>query len=139
MNYVEKLPEAPTAVPGRHRSHRETDDAYPTIVVVTNRVRVINCKDDLQWVVQKAHGDKWEGVSFCRTREVLVRDVQRELSPGWPLLPIPPEALAVLMALPIHHDGHAAEPRCKTCGRMLGKPRDGEVRHLYCKARGQHP
>ena len=86
-------------------SHRETDATYPVVVRVSDKVRVINCKDDLQWIVQKRDGGHWKGVSLCRTREVLIRDVRRRLREreSDPLPPVPPDALAILQALPQWH------------------------------------
>jgi hypothetical protein len=84
-------------------SHRERDDAYPTICRVTDKIRVIGCKDALQWVIQYRKGENnWQGLSFCRTRKVLLRDVTRKITPKseWPLRQIPPAALEILSALP---------------------------------------
>ena len=79
-------------------SHREKDDTYPAIAMVSDKVRVINCKDDLQWIVQRRMGDEWRGLSFCRTRATLIRDTRRRLNAD-----IPAEALAILQALPEMH------------------------------------
>jgi hypothetical protein len=45
-------------VPASLPSHREKDDAYPAIVVIGD-VRVIRCKDELQWIVQRKQGREW--------------------------------------------------------------------------------
>ena len=84
-------------------SHRERDDAYPTICRVTDKIRVIGCKDGLQWVIQYRKGENnWQGMSFCRTRGVLLRDLRRRITPNgeWPLRQILPIALDILSALP---------------------------------------
>ena len=80
----------------RQRRFHESDDDYPVIVQISDMVRVINCKDDIQWIVQarrNAMGKGWRGSSFCRTREALIRCAS----------PLPPEALAILRALPEQH------------------------------------
>ena len=87
-------------------SVREKDSNYRSVIVrVDDKTRVISCKDNLQWIVQRYQGDQWRGVSFCRTREVLIREVRRRLRvrEADPLPPCPPAALAVLMTLPERH------------------------------------
>ena len=87
---------AESGILGRRISHRETDDAYPCIAKITPTLRVINCKDDMQWIVQVLQGDQWRGVSFCRTRDALIRDVRRKLGASDPF--------HILQRLPAHHD-----------------------------------
>ena len=54
-------------------SVREKDCGYIGVICHLNdRCRVINCKDDLQWVVQRLDGAYWRGVSFHRDRAVLI-------------------------------------------------------------------
>ena len=90
---------APIGIPASLISHRETDSNYPVLVQVSDKVRVINCKDNLQWIVQRKQGQQWQGVSFCRTREVLIRDARRRFAPD----NLPLEALAILQSLPERH------------------------------------
>jgi len=54
-------------------SHRERDDDYRDVVcrLDANR-RVINCKDDIQWIEQIRQGGQWRGHSFFRHRSVLI-------------------------------------------------------------------
>lgn len=60
-------------------SHRESDDAYAGVVAVLNdRWRVIVCRDNLQWILQRRDGERrggtrWAGRSYCRTRHALIR------------------------------------------------------------------
>jgi hypothetical protein len=80
-------------------SHRESDDGYFAVVARLNeRWRVIVCKDGIQWVLQfaKKRRDRtaWEGRSYCRTREALIRVSSRHAGP------IDPHATAILEALP---------------------------------------
>ena len=82
-------------------SHRESDDAYPVVAQISDRVRVISCRDDIQWIVQKRVNKSthsWRGKSFCRTRAALIRDTRR-----WHDAELPADALAVLQALPERH------------------------------------
>lgn len=54
----------------------EGDDTYPVIVSLGDRHRVINCRDDIQWIIQcrsSVGRTPWRGVSYCRTREALLR------------------------------------------------------------------
>jgi len=60
--------------------------------------RVIDCKDQIQWIVQRLRGDQWHGLSFCRTREALIRDAKRRLGED-----IPGVALKALLSLPEMH------------------------------------
>jgi hypothetical protein len=64
-------------VPPRSRGLPESSDQYPRILVIINAgTRVIECKDGLQWIIQRRAGggrDPWRGVSFCRTKEALLR------------------------------------------------------------------
>jgi hypothetical protein len=55
----------------------ETSDAYPHVVCTLGpNSRVIECAAGIQWIIQvrkRATRYPWEGVSFCRTKEALVR------------------------------------------------------------------
>ena len=59
--------------------HYETADAYDNIVMqLGRRWRVIICKDDLQWIVQKRsverlHRGKWCAKSYVTSRKALIR------------------------------------------------------------------
>ena len=86
-------------------ARNESAEAYPHVIVrLSHKVRVINCKDAMQWLVQTVGGGKWNGLSFCVTREALIRDACRRLkgSQGDDA-EISAEALAVLRALPEWH------------------------------------
>ena len=62
---------AVAGVSGR-RSREEADD-YPVIARVGNRHRVIECRDRIQWIVQRLIGKRWRGISFHRDRAALIR------------------------------------------------------------------
>jgi len=83
-----------TGVSGRRS--REESDSYPVIARIGNRVRVIECRDGIQWIVQRLIGDRWRGVSFHRNRDVLIA---RSGASG--------TALAILQTLPPFHLGDA--------------------------------
>lgn len=89
---------------GRHparASHpvAESDEAYPNIPL-NDRWRVVECRDAIQWILQRRHGPerpagaRWEGRAYCRTREALVRCCRAYCGP------IDPSAAAALEALP---------------------------------------
>lgn len=88
---------------GTSTSGRESDDNYHQILAVLNdRWRVINCRDDLQYVLEKKAGyrngePRWDGRSYCRTRAGLISCV-RALSGR-----IEPSAEAILLSLPDRH------------------------------------
>lgn len=58
-------------------SNRERDDNFYAVVYSTEFWRVIICKNNLQWIVQRAansmHGRYWRGVSYISTRKSLIR------------------------------------------------------------------
>ena len=59
-------------------NRQETSDDYSGVITnLTDTIRVINCKDDLQWILQKRTGCSgkwpWRGNSFCTTRQALIR------------------------------------------------------------------
>jgi hypothetical protein len=91
-------------------SRLETADDYAALVVQLNPDwRVIECRDRMQWVLQrrgspkKAHKDDWRGRSYCRTSEVLRRCTREHAGA------IDPAAAAVLAALPARIDDAASE------------------------------
>lgn len=64
---------------GALTAHRESSDAYHRVVVrLSQRWRVIVCRDGIQWIVQRRvaagrRGGEWKGVHYCRTRDALIR------------------------------------------------------------------
>jgi hypothetical protein len=80
---------------------RETADDYPHIVANLNTGwRVIECRDGLQWILQRrgsperARGDDWRGRSYCRAKEALLRCTREHAGE------IVPNACAALASLP---------------------------------------
>jgi hypothetical protein len=55
-------------------SRLETADNYPFVVAFLDlNTRVIECAQGIQWIVQRRRGCQWHSVSFCRTKEGLLR------------------------------------------------------------------
>jgi hypothetical protein len=113
---TEEVIEAPITV----YSRRETDESYEGVIARDEDLRIVNCPDDLQWIVQRFTGGQWRNKSFHRTRQSLIQRYGR---------------LDMLLALPEHHDGFVeAIPRCKVCGRINSKPTGMLPRHMFCLA-----
>ena len=81
-----------------HISHRERDDAYSgTIVQFSPRWRLILCKDQVQWILQKKESSHQ---GFWRSKQYLTcKDSVFEASGRLGLL-CEPEIVALLLALP---------------------------------------
>jgi hypothetical protein len=82
-------------------SFAESDDSYPATVAVLNRGwRVIECRDGIQWILQRRNRAEnvarhaWRGRSYCRTREALIRCCDEHAGQ------IDPAARLTLVALP---------------------------------------
>lgn len=81
-------------------SHRERDDNYQSVIVQLDpRWRIIECRDAIQWIIQKrsaepSHSGEWRGNSYVTDRDALI-----ELSVKRGLLSDPFKR-AVLEALP---------------------------------------
>ena len=83
-----------------HISHRERDDAYiGTIVQCSLRWRLVLCKDQIQWIIQKkesSHRGFWRGKQYL-TRKDSVLEASGRLG-----FLSDPKAAAALNALPKH-------------------------------------
>jgi hypothetical protein len=84
------------------RPHRlaESNDAYPCLRL-NAEWRVIPCKDGVQFILQHLHAGaestaapRWEGRSYCRTTEALIRCCRAYCGP------IDPTAAAAMASLP---------------------------------------
>jgi hypothetical protein len=56
----------------------EADDYHAIVARLNDHWRVIECAAGLQWILQRAAGQRhgrtrWVSQSFCRTREALIR------------------------------------------------------------------
>lgn len=57
-------------------SHRETDDDYDHVVArLGPKHRVIECKDDIQWILQERIAERWRSQKFLTSREGVLRYV----------------------------------------------------------------
>jgi hypothetical protein len=100
-------------------SGSEEADAYRDVLVRLNaNWRVIICAARIQFVLQRRSGKRhgrarWEGRSYCRTREALIR-VSHEHAGA-----IDPAAAAVLAALPATIDISINDPETAPEGASL--------------------
>ena len=83
---------APVGLCGASKRESDDDDYSGVIVKLDNRHRIIDCVDDIQWIIQRRRGARWFGCSFHRDRDVLI---ERSRATG--------EALKLLQALPAWH------------------------------------
>jgi hypothetical protein len=65
-------------------ARNEGAEGYPRLVVQLDaKTRVIECMAGIQWIVQRRLRNgrhAWEGVSFCRTKQALLRCVREWIS-----------------------------------------------------------
>lgn len=61
------------------KSRRETHDNYAYEIVRVDRFRIISCKDNIQWIIQKQNSGTrskdritWKAISFHRSRSSLI-------------------------------------------------------------------
>jgi hypothetical protein len=83
----------------RDRADIETYDEYFRVVSqLDSKTRVIECRDRIQWIVQRAkavNGQRqWRGMSFCRTKEALLRCVRDWVTGEYQELQALPERLS---------------------------------------------
>lgn len=76
-------------------SFREKDDDYHGVVVVLNADwRVIECRDGIQWILQKASPSEWRSKRYLRDSKSLIQRVRNLCGP------VNDGSMAMLMALP---------------------------------------
>jgi len=82
---------------------RETADDYAYIVAVLNEGwRIIECRDRIQWILQRRGSperlrrDDWRGRSYCQTSEALLRCTRLHAGAG----AVDASASRVLASLP---------------------------------------
>lgn len=62
-------------------SHRESDDDYSNVIAQLGPThRVIVCKDNIQWIVQRRK-DSWRSLHYLTSRDGVLRRVKG--LPGW--------------------------------------------------------
>ena len=122
---TQSSPEEETPAPATVYGRQESDESYEGVISREGDLRIVNCRDDIQWIVQRLTGGRWRNKSFHRTRASLIQ----RYGP-----------LEMILALPEHHDGFVeAIPRCKFCGRIKSKPSGGLPRHTFCAAKLKRP
>ncbi|SDJ15143.1 hypothetical protein SAMN05421850_10978 [Lutimaribacter saemankumensis] len=87
-----------------HRTHHETSDHFAGVIArLCSRHRVIVCRDNTQWILQrrkKGGAERpWRSLQYCRTRTALVRLCASLCAR------VDPAAWAVLATLPEHFGG----------------------------------
>jgi len=76
----------------------ESYENWPHVIARWDGWRVIGCRDDMQWILQRGRkggsGTQWAGISYCRTKPALARCIRQKVGE------IPAFATAALDALP---------------------------------------
>ncbi len=124
-------------------ARNEGVDWYPGLVAqIDAQTRVIECAARIQWIVQRsvvrARGREWRGVSFCRTKQALLRCVRKwvpgehlslEALPDWfPADRVPP---------PIAPNDLAATPLAEPLPKTPSAERADEALRQLEMLRGQ--
>ena len=77
------------------RAHCETSDAYGGVIVLSGRWRVVRCRDDIQYIVQKRQAwsdiHPWRALAYVFDATALPAVLQRQRAA--------PEATRALLAL----------------------------------------
>ena len=95
-----KVPTPPKTarLPTSHISHRERDEAYlGAIVQFSPRWRLVLCKDQMQWIIQKKESSRrgdWRGKLYLRCKDSVLK------ASGSLGLLSDPKVKAVLYSLP---------------------------------------
>src|SRR5258708_5381779 len=85
----------------------EDRDDYPRLIaMVDKKTRVIECRDGLQWVLQRRSTRGWAARSFCRSREALWTATRRLLG-----LDRPAPKSEWLLAMPEHISSGGVGPQ----------------------------
>ena len=95
-------PGEPFAVPHMLSAREENDNYKDVVAVLTPKLRVIRCRDGLQWIVQRQNNKRgglpiWSSFAFCGTKEGLLMRLPKGGQGCYP------EAWAAIEALPDHH------------------------------------
>src|SRR4029453_12993158 len=52
---------------------QESDESYEGLISREGDLRIVDCRDDIQWIVQRLTGGRWRNKSFHRTRASLIQ------------------------------------------------------------------
>jgi hypothetical protein len=53
----------------------EGHDAYPVVDRIGADLRVIRCKDDIQWILQRRSSGQWRALGYFRNKDVLAERI----------------------------------------------------------------
>jgi hypothetical protein len=66
------------AAHARALRHWERDDDYPHVVLrLGDDWRIVGCRDDVQWILQRRSGSAWRSSGYCHTRPGLQAVLRR--------------------------------------------------------------
>lgn len=106
-------------------SLRECADDYDRLVAILNDDwRVIECRDGIQWILQRrgspkrSRRDDWRGRSYCRTADALIRCTRDHVGD------IDPVAAAVLVGLPARIELGGAQQKQSRCTKVFAESED---------------
>ncbi|MFT6527178.1 MAG: hypothetical protein ACJAXG_001125 [Celeribacter sp.] len=57
-------------------SHRETSDQYARVIALGTNARVIECRQGLQWIIQRKKGGtqpRWLSLGYCTSKTTVLR------------------------------------------------------------------
>jgi hypothetical protein len=74
-NLPKRFP-SPINVPASVARYRESDNDHPAIAL-DDKTRVIDCKDSIQWILQRRSSHQWRSLSYCRSRDALIREARK--------------------------------------------------------------
>lgn len=75
--FINEADSVPTMVQGRKKRLSEQAEDYPHVVSTLNsQWRVIRCRDEIQWILQRKTGGRWRPLAYCRTRDGLLRSIR---------------------------------------------------------------
>ena len=80
---------------------RESDTNYPEVIcILSDRIRVINCRNNIQWILHKSdkNGRRWRGLSYHLHRSSLIRDAKKQGVDTTPLEALPERHWSLSMA-----------------------------------------
>ncbi|RUU47469.1 hypothetical protein EOD08_06485 [Mesorhizobium sp. M6A.T.Ca.TU.002.02.2.1] len=83
-------------------TNKETSNDYGDIIVTLNdTTRIINCPNNIQWIVQTLSGRRWRSCSFWRRRDALINrlDFEAQADGDYALTPQNREALEALPSI----------------------------------------
>jgi hypothetical protein len=75
---------------------REIEDDYAKVIFQQGKWRVIECKDAIQWIIQRSANlscvkPRWKPISYCVTRKALTRLWREKTGEHSPVLDTLPE------------------------------------------------